>query len=247
MSDKPAYSISVFFPVYNDAKSIPKLVEAVRPVLEERFEDWEIILVDDGSPDESPAVVDRLAASDDRIRAVHHPSNRGYGGALMSGFASATKDLIFYTDGDGQYDPRELTLLLEHIEEGDMVNGYKISRSDNALRKVVGRAYHTVNKIMFGLGTRDVDCDFRLFKRHVIDDIELESDSGAICVEMMAKVRGHGFKVVETPVHHYPRMHGSSQFFRPRHIIRTVLRLAHLWITLILMGGKWRKREKNAE
>ncbi|HOX38884.1 MAG TPA: glycosyltransferase family 2 protein [Candidatus Brocadiia bacterium] len=245
-SDKLPSSISVFFPVYNDAGSIAKLVADVRSVLIGRFDDWEIILVNDGSQDESPRIVDALAASDPRIRVVHHSQNRGYGGALKSGFANARKELIFYTDGDGQYDPKELSLLLERIDEADMVNGYKIRRSDNIVRKTVGRTYHFANRALFGIQTRDVDCDFRLFHRRVIDAITLESDSGAICVEMMAKVRICGFNVIEVPVHHYARQYGKSQFFRPKHITRTVLRIAHLWLLLVILGGK-AKVKKMAE
>ena len=235
-------SISVFFPLYNDAPSVELMVGRAKSVLEKVSDDWEIILVEDCSPDNVAAIADRLAAGDPRIRVIHHPRNMGYGGALRSGFAAARKDLIFYTDGDAQYDPRELALLLEHIAHADIVTGYKIDRSDRMIRKVLGRVYHTAVKALFGLPLRDVDCDFRLFRREVIESIELESDSGVICAEMMTKVQGAGFRIIEVPVHHYPRLAGRSQFFRPGRILRLLRGLVAQWLKLIVLEGKYAAR-----
>jgi len=233
-----ALSLSVFFPLYNDAPTVEPLVRAAREVLEPRVEDWEIILVDDCSPDDSGAIADRLAAEDARICVVHHQRNRGYGGALKSGFAAARKSLVFYTDGDAQYDVGELPKLLAHIDHADVVNGYKITRGDRLYRKVIGQVYHWTVKTLFGLSVRDVDCDFRLIRKHVLDAIELESDSGVICAEMMTKIEGAGFKIIEVPVHHYPRIAGQSQFFRFGHIMRTLRGLMIQWFKLILLEGK---------
>src|SRR5690606_8739728 len=145
---------------------------------------------------------------------IHHPANRGYGGALRTGFASASKELIFYTDGDGQYDPAELAALRPHMtDEVDLVNGYKISRSDPWHRIVIGRIYHHTVKLLFSLRVRDVDCDFRLMRRSIFDRVELHHDSGVICLEMMKKVQDAGFRITEVPVHHFHRAFGRSQFF----------------------------------
>ncbi len=162
-------------------------------------------------------MVDELARLYPQVRAIHHPQNRGYGGALRTGFSSATKDLIFYTDGDAQYDPREMTRLWEKMGPGvDLVNGYKISRSDPLHRIVIGRIYHHTVKMLFGLKVRDVDCDFRLMRRSIFDRVHLEKSSGVICLEMMKKITDAGFAIVEVPVHHYHRAYGKSQFFNFR-------------------------------
>ncbi len=143
--------------------------------------------------------------------------NRGYGGALRTGFASATKEWIFYTDGDAQYDPRELKNLAALVNEDvDFINGWKIERNDPAHRIIIGRVYQYVIKAMFGLKLKDVDCDFRLMRRRVFDKVELTADSGVICVELMKKVQDAGFRLTETPVHHFHRAYGKSQFFNYR-------------------------------
>ena len=171
------------------------------------------------------------------MRVVHHAKNRGYGGALQTGFRSATKELIFYTDGDAQYDPAELSALWARMTpDADLVNGYKISRSDPLHRIVIGRVYHFTVKLLFALRVRDVDCDFRLMRREVFDRVKLDRDSGVICLELMRKVQDAGFRVVEVPVHHYHRTHGRSQFFNFRRIFRTGIDVLKLWIELVVLG-----------
>jgi glycosyltransferase involved in cell wall biosynthesis len=193
-------------------------------------DDYEVIVVNDGSSDYTAEVLEELVSRYTELRIIHHEQNRGYGGALRTGFASARKDLIFYTDGDAQYDPRELTSLYEAwSDDVDLVNGYKISRSDPLHRIIIGRIYHWVVKLAFGLRLRDVDCDFRLMRRTIFDRIDLESDSGVICVELMKKVQDAGFRIVEVPVHHFHRAYGKSQFFNYRRIWRTGKQLLALW------------------
>ena len=166
---------------------------------------------------------------------MHHPSNRGYGGALQTGFRSATKELIFYTDGDAQYDPAELAALWDKmIPEADLVNGYKISRSDPLHRIVIGRIYHHVVSVMFGLTVRDVDCDFRLLRRSIFERINLEKTSGVICLEMMKKITDRRFTIVEVPVHHYHRAFGKSQFFNFPRIFKTGVDVMRLWLELVV-------------
>ena len=166
---------------------------------------------------------------------IHHPVNRGYGGALRTGFQSAKKDLIFYTDGDAQYDPREMESLFEVWDDAsDFVNGIKIDRSDPLHRAIIGRIYHWFVRLSFGLKLSDVDCDFRLFRRSIFDKVQLTKDSGVICVELMKKVQDHGFRIQEVPVHHFHRAYGRSQFFNFRRIARTLLDLARLWLDLVV-------------
>jgi len=197
--------------------------------------DFEIIVVDDGSGDGTAEIADELARTYPQVRAVHHPTNRDYGAALRTGFRSATKELIFYTDGDAQYDPAELSVLWAKMTpDADLVNGYKISRSDPLHRIIIGRVYHHIVSLLFGIKLRDVDCDFRLMRRTIFDRINLGKTSGIICVEMMKKVQDAGFRIVEVPVHHYHRTYGKSQFFNYRRLFRTGRDLFALWYALVV-------------
>jgi glycosyltransferase involved in cell wall biosynthesis len=191
--------------------------------------------VDDGSVDGTGQLLDKLTREYPFLRAIHHGVNRGYGAALITGFANCSKDLIFYTDGDGQYDVEELPLLLGALTDRvDIVNGYKINRSDPMYRIVIGRIYQHVMRLVFRLEVRDVDCDFRLFRRHVFDRVQLICDSGVVCIELMKKVQANGMRMVEVPVHHYPRRHGTSQFFSWKHLRRVFLQLFYAWWLLAI-------------
>lgn len=231
--EKPG--ISVFFPAYNDAGTIASMVVGARLTARELTENFEIVVVNDGSRDHTAEVLAELERLIPELRVVHHSVNRGYGGALKTGFASATKDLIFYTDGDAQYDPREMKLLYQALDDQvDFVNGYKIGRSDPLHRVIIGRLYHWAVRLSFGLRLRDVDCDFRLIRRSVFERVELTKSSGVICVEMMKKVQDAGFRIREVPVHHFHRAYGKSQFFNFRRVIRTLYDLSRLWVDLVV-------------
>ena len=228
--------LSVFFPAYNDGGTIASLVITAVTVAGSLTPDFEVIVVNDGSSDDTPKILDELSRIyPDRLRVVHHPQNRGYGGVLRTGFATATKDYIFYTDGDGQYDPAEMTMLWSKLtDEVDWVNGWKISRADPLHRIIIGRIYHHMVKFLFGLKVRDVDCDFRLMRRSIFDVVRLEKDSGVICLEMMKKFQDAGFRVAEHPVHHYHRAHGHSQFFNFGRIFKTAIDVMALWWVLVV-------------
>jgi len=235
--------LSVFFPAYNDAGTIASLVLLAHMTARELADDHEVIVVDDGSPDHTGAVLAEMARHFPWLKVVHHPSNRGYGGALRTGFGTASKEIVFYTDGDAQYDPREMRRLCEALGPAvDFVNGYKISRNDPLHRIVIGRLYHWFVKIAFGLRLRDVDCDFRLLRRHVFDKVSLTRSSGVICVELMKKVQDHGYRIAEVPVHHYHRTYGKSQFFNFRRVVRTLADLAQLWLELVVRREHLRPR-----
>jgi glycosyltransferase involved in cell wall biosynthesis len=239
MSALPATpaGLSVFFPAYNDSGTIASMVIRTVKTASELTPDFEIIVVDDGSADSTAEIADELARTYPQVRAVHHPINRDYGAALQTGFRAATKALIFYTDGDAQYDPAELSLLWSRMTaDVDLVNGYKISRADPLHRIVIGRVYHYIVSTLFGLKLRDVDCDFRLMRRSIFERINLEKTSGIICVEMMKKIQDAGFRIVEVPVHHYHRAFGKSQFFNYRRLIRTGRDLLRLWYALVVRG-----------
>ncbi len=226
--------ISVFFPAYNDWGTIASLVVLSASVLRRLTDDWEIIVVNDASPDHTGLILSELAAREPRLKVVTHEKNRGYGGALRSGFGAATKDWVFYTDGDAQYDVRELELLWQNREGADLVNGFKISRSDPVHRKIVGNAYHWFIKLLFGLRIKDVDCDFRLIHRRVFEKVELTRDTGLICVELVTKIEKNGFRVNQVGVHHFHRLHGKSQFFNFPRVARTLLGIGFLWWELIV-------------
>ena len=229
-------SLSVFFPAYNDSGTIASMVIRAVQAASELTPDYEVIVVNDGSADATAEIADELAKTYPNVRVVHHPKNRGYGGALQTGFRSATKDFVFYTDGDAQYDPAELAALWAKMgPEADLVNGYKISRSDPWHRIVIGRLYHHVVKMLFGLTVRDVDCDFRLMRRSIFDRVQLEKTSGVICLELMKKIQDAGFRIVEVPVHHYHRAFGRSQFFNFRRIFKTGVDVLRLWFQLVIL------------
>jgi glycosyltransferase involved in cell wall biosynthesis len=232
-------SVTACFPCYNDALTIGKMVWDVRDVLLGAVEDLQIIVVDDGSSDGSVAVLTELCDEVPELEVVVHARNRGYGGALTSAFAAAKKDWIFYTDGDAQYDAREALGLIRAAGTAvDIVQGYKVGRGDSWYRKVIGRTYHHVVKLAFGLHVRDTDCDFRLFRRTILEANPLTSHTGTICVEMMRKFEQAGARFVEVPVHHYFRPHGRSQFFRLPHIARAGVQLGELWVALVVRGGR---------
>jgi glycosyltransferase involved in cell wall biosynthesis len=227
--------LSIFFPAYNDGGTIASMVVSALLTARTLTPDHEVIVVNDGSRDQTPHILDELARLYPQVRVVHHAQNRGYGGALRSGFEHASKDYVFYTDGDAQYDPTELALLWARMtDDVDLVNGYKISRSDPAHRIVIGRLYHHTVKRLFGLRVRDVDCDFRLMRRSVFDRVTLTKNSGVICLEMMKKIQDAGYRIAEVPVHHFHRAYGKSQFFNFGRIFRTGVDVMKLWMDLVV-------------
>jgi glycosyltransferase involved in cell wall biosynthesis len=238
-------SITAFFPAYNDAGTIASMVVSTDATLRTLTDDYEIIVVNDGSPDNTGQVLADLTPHYPHLRIVTHPQNRGYGGAIRSGFQHATKDLVFYTDGDAQYDPREVRLLFEKLRDDiDVVQGFKIERNDPIERIIIGRAYHHVVKTAFGLRLRDVDCDFRLIRRSMFEHVQLNSDSGVICVELMKKLQDAGARMVEVPVHHYHRVYGKSQFFNVRRVAHVGWDLIGLWWRLVVKREQLHKSKR---
>ena len=228
-------SVTVFFPAYNDGGTIPTMILRALRVLPEVTDDYEVVVINDGSTDDTANLLDELAQRYDRLRVLHRTQPSGYGGVLRAGFAAATKDWIFYTDGDAQYDARELVLLAQAVSDGvDMVNGYKIKRHDPFHRVLIGLAYQYFVKFLFGLTIRDVDCDFRLMRRAIFDRVALESTTGTITFEMVKKIQDAGFRIVEVPVHHWYRQYGQSQFFNFPRVARTLVALIGWWWRLVV-------------
>ena len=241
-------SLSVFFPAYNDAPSLPPLIARTFAVLERHVEDFEVIVVNDGSTDRTAGVIEQLQARHgDRLRVVTHARNRGYGAALRSGFGAARKELVFYTDGDSQYDVGELPALLARLGPyTGFVNGYKLERRDPLHRVWIGNAYNAAARFLFGVEIRDIDCDYRLIRKHLLDQISLESTSGTVCVELVRKLELTGWEFAEVGVHHYPRLYGRSQFFRVRSLATTFCQLARLFMNLVVAPALARKVRRPA-
>ena len=235
-------SVTVFFPAFNDAQSIGSLVTSALAVLPTLVRDYEVIVVNDGSTDATAAVLAEMARQEPRLKVVHHEQNQGYGAALRTGFSQANKDLVFYTDGDGQYDVSQLANLYPLLSDDvDVVNGFKKSRADDLRRELLGDMYRNFVRFIFRLPIRDVDCDFRLIRKTALQRIQLSSSSGAICVELVHKLHRAGCVFAETPVNHYPRIHGRSQFFTVRRITRTALDVSLLWFRLVVLK-RWPNR-----
>ena len=220
-SNRPhAISISVFFPCYNEEGNVGPTVTKAREVLDRLGADYELIIVDDGSSDDTPRIADKIAAENPAVKVIHHPTNLGYGAALQSGIRAAGKNLLFYTDGDGQFDLAELPPLLPLIGQYDMVIGYRMNRQDNLVRRFNGWAWTKLVQFAFSLSVRDVDCAFKLYKRAIFDDMRMESTGALISTEILARATRKGYTMTQRGVHHYPRTAGRQTGASPRVILR---------------------------
>jgi glycosyltransferase involved in cell wall biosynthesis len=222
-------SISVFFPCYNEQDNILQTANRATEVLKGIGADYEIILVDDGSRDDTGRIADELAAGDGRIRAVHHQKNQGYGAALQSGFRAAKKKYVFFTDGDGQFDTGEMPAFIPLMERYDIVCGYRLNRQDPIMRKINGWLWTKLVCILFGMKVRDIDCAFKMFRREVLEHIKMESSGALISAEILARATKAGYKITEVGVHHYPRKAGSQTGAKLRVILRAFKELFSLY------------------
>jgi glycosyltransferase involved in cell wall biosynthesis len=235
MTNPHISSVSAVFPAYNDGGTIASMVLTAVMALRQVTDDFEVLVINDGSRDYTAQVLDELTRRVPELRVITHPLNQGYGSALRSGFSTAAKEWVFYTDGDAQYNPLELVHLVAALQPGvDVVNGYKIARSDPFHRIILGRLYHHLVKLAFGFRLRDVDCDFRLIRRRLFDEVPLESTTGSICLEMVKKFQDLGCVFAEVPVHHHFRSYGISQFFNLPRLVRTARHLGVLWWKLVV-------------
>ncbi|MBN1295914.1 glycosyltransferase family 2 protein [bacterium] len=223
------YSLSVFFPAHNEIESLPGIVKAAGDICRELVGDFEIIIVDDGSTDGTSELADRLESSEPGVRVVHHGMNRGYGGALRSGFLSAKKDLIFYTDADAQFDMAELRDVLPMIETADVVTCYRTGRCDPWHRSLNTWLFEKTVSLVFGLKIRDPDCAYKIYRREVIEQMELTSDGAMIDVEMLLQAQRAGYRIVQRGVRHYPRKSGMPSGANIRVILKAFREMIRLW------------------
>ncbi len=221
-------SISVFFPCYNEQDNITRVVEQALSVLEKLKADFEVIIVDDGSSDSTGQIADEIAGQKDRVKVVHHRTNLGYGAALQSGFKAATKELVFYTDGDGQFDINEMPSLLRLMEQYDIVSCYRLNRQDNLIRKINGWCWTKLVCLLFGMKIRDIDCAFKLYKREIFDNIKVVSTGALIDAEILARAVRKGYRVTQQGIHHYPRTAGAQTGANLRVILRAFKELLRL-------------------
>lgn len=239
-------SISGFFPYLNDWGTIGSLVTSLDDVLQKRARQYEIVVVDDGSDKRSKEILQTLKKKFPKLRIVSHQKNGGYGAAIKSGIKTSRFDWIFYTDGDAQYDPKDLEKLLNVLgSKSDVINGYKIKRNDPWYRIFLGKSYHHTVKLFFRTPIRDTDCDFRLMRKSIFNKVNLESDTGLICVEMIKKISDFGFKFQEIPVNHYWRTSGKSQFFNFKRTSAVLFGLSKLWYKLVVKKEHLKVNESN--
>lgn len=222
-------STSAFFPALNEESTIASLTHDILAILNSYFDHREVIIVNDGSSDKTGQIADELCRqSNGYVKVIHHNQSKGYGNALKKGFATALYDLIFYTDGDNQFDMNDLHTALSLIDGNDIVVGYRQSRKDPKHRLWLSRGYNLLVRILFGLKLKDIDCSFKLFKRTALQKITIESDGYFIDTEIMVKARKQGLKIREFAVQHLPRTSGVSKV-KMKHIFVTLHEIAKLW------------------
>jgi glycosyltransferase involved in cell wall biosynthesis len=222
-------TLSLVLPAHNEAANLETVVRDAVATLPQHFAAYEVLIVDDGSRDATPALADRLAAEEPHVRVLHHPQNRGYGAALSTGFAAARGDRIMFMDSDRQFDIRDVAKLAPYAGEFDIVAGYRIKRNDPGYRFVIGYTFNTVVKLLFGVDLRDIDCGFKIFRAELLRGMDLQSPGALINTEIHAKANRQVATIVEIGVNHYPRLVGDQSGADIRVILRAMRETALLW------------------
>ncbi len=222
-------SLSVFFPAFNEEENIGLVIKRALEFLPSIAKHYEIIIIDDGSKDKTGQIADLLSREYKEVSVIHHSSNCGYGAALQTGFKMAKNDLIFFTDGDGQFNIKELPKLASLIENADIVTGFRVKRADPLFRRINARLYRLLLRIFFNLKITDIDCAFKLFKREVIEKLDFESTGALISAEILILAQKKGYTIKEVGVSHYPRIKGKQTGANPRVLLRTFIELLKLW------------------
>ena len=222
-------SLSAFFPAYNEEKNVQRLTRNLLKILPEVAEEYEIVIVNDGSTDGTEDIVHRLAKENIYVRAVHHKENLGYGAAIRSGLINSRYNYIFFTDGDNQFDVFEIKKLISHINNYNIVVGYRLNRKDNFIRRFNGWSWSILIRLLFGLSIRDVDCAFKLFRREVVNKINIESEGIMVSAEILAQARRYGFSIKQIEVSHYPRQWGKQSGANPKVIVKAFWELTEIY------------------
>src|SRR5450432_2495802 len=222
-------SLSVIFPAFNEEANIRRTVESARLVLPKLAQTWEIILVNDGSEDETSSLCDELAEQYAEVRAIHHTDNRGYGAALKSGILAARHDYIFFTDSDGQFDLQELENLVEWAGHYEIVTGYRAKRQDPPHRLINAWGWRTLVRMVLGVKVRDIDCAFKIFQRSVFDRVQIRSVGAMVNTEILAQAMSFGMRIHEVKVSHFPRRYGKPSGADIHVIIKAFRELFRLW------------------
>jgi glycosyltransferase involved in cell wall biosynthesis len=225
-------SISIFFPCFNEQENVARTVEQALSVLETLNVDFEIIIVNDGSSDNTGKIADEISSKNKRIKVVHHECNLGYGAALQSGFKAATKEFVFYTDGDGQFDINEMPHLLPLMKQYDIVSCYRLKRQDPFIRKINGWCWTKLVCLLFGMRIRDIDCAFKLYKREIFNNIRMTSTGALIDTEILARAKNKGYRIAQKGVHHFPRSAGKQTGANVGVIFRAFKELFKLYIKI---------------
>jgi glycosyltransferase involved in cell wall biosynthesis len=235
-------ALSVFLPAHNEEGNLETVAGRFMAELPKVADTYELVIVDDGSRDRTGAIADRLASHDARIKVVHHPVNRGYGGAVVSGMRACTLPYMLLSDSDGQFDPADMGRLIAHIGDHDVVIGRRARRADHLMRRINGKAWTTLSTMLFGLHISDMDCGFKLFRREAIEDIELRSDGAMITTELMARLAGRRARIMEVDVTHLPRASGTQTGNSPKAIFNAFRDLFKLYRELKRARGQTRRR-----
>lgn len=224
-------SISLVLPAYNEADNIEPVIAEATPALASITGDYEIVVVDDGSRDETAAVTRRVAEGDPHVRLVQHAVNQGFGASVFTGFTSAVKDWIFYTDADRQFVLSELARFVPLMGQADLIAGYRAPRRDPFLRVLYGKGWSVLCTLLFGYTVRDVDCGFKLLRRAMVDELapHIRSRGATFSIEWLARAKRSGYRFAELPVSHRPRVAGSQTGANVRVITRAFRELWRLW------------------
>lgn len=228
--DEKLKSVSFFCPAYNEEGNLERVINSVLPVLKEVSDDFEIIIIDNASKDNTRKIADKLASKFPQIRVIHHEHNREYGGALKSGFQNAGKEFVVYTDSDNQYDFANFKDMVPLILKYDIVSGYRVQRHDRKYRVFQSKIFNWVINLLFGLGVKDINCSFKVYRRKVLDDIEITSSSAFIDAEMLIKARHKGYSIFDVPVEHFPRLAGQSTGAKPHVVFLTLKEIISYWV-----------------
>lgn len=227
---KKLKSLSIFFPFWNEEENVENVVSAAVPVAERIAEKWEMIIVDDGSSDNTLKIAKKLANKFENVRVAHHFPNRGYGAALKEGFANCNFEIIVFTDGDGQFDFSEIGKFISKIDSNDIVIGFREKRRDNTVRHVLMNMLKVWDFVFFGFHFKDIDCGFKMFRKSAIDKMmPFKSEGAMITTEILAKAKKNNLKIAQVPVTHYKRLYGKESGADLFVITRAILESIRLW------------------